>query len=104
MSTRRRARADQYAQRVNRALALLRRLPVPTVLRALVGHYQVSPRQARRYVALAQHNPQGVPVPESTMVFTVKLPVGLVRRVRMRVSADRDQPDRSIVITRIGRS
>jgi predicted DNA-binding transcriptional regulator YafY len=84
MSERRRAQAGQYAQRVNRALALLRRFPVPAVLRALVQRYQVSLRQARRYVEAAQHHPRGVPVPEQTVVFTVKLPVGLVRRVRAR--------------------
>ena len=81
MTERRRAPAGQYAQRVNRALALLRRLPAPAVLQVLVGRYQVSLRQARRYVDVAQRHPQGVPVPE---VFTVKLPVGLVRRVRTR--------------------
>jgi hypothetical protein len=84
MSERRRAQAGQYAQRVNRALALLRRFPVPAVLRALVQRYQVSLRQARRYVEAAQHHPLGVPVPEPTVVFTVKLPVGPVRRVRAR--------------------
>jgi hypothetical protein len=84
MSERRRAQVGQYAQRVNRALALLRRFPVPAVLRALVQRYQVSLRQARRYVGMAQHHPQGVPVPEQTVVFTVKLPVALVRRVRSR--------------------
>jgi hypothetical protein len=84
MTERRRAQAGQYAQRVNRALALRRRFPVPTVLRALVQRYQVSLRQARRYVEVAQHHPQGVPVPEPTAVFTVKLPIALVRRVRTR--------------------
>jgi len=84
MTERRRAQAGHYAQRVNRALALRRRFPVPTVLRALVQRYQVSLRQARRYVEVAQEHPQGVPVPEPTVVFTVKLPVGLVRRVRTR--------------------
>lgn len=79
---RRRAPAGQYARRVNRAVALLRRLPVPAVLRGLAQRYQVSLRQARRYVDVAQHHPQGVPVPEPTVVFTVKLPVGLVRRFR----------------------
>jgi hypothetical protein len=82
MSERRRAQAGQYAHRVNRALALLRRFPVPAVMRALVHRYRVSLRQARRYVEVAQRHPQGVPVPEPTIVFTVKLPVGLVRRVR----------------------
>lgn len=89
MSVRRRARAGQHAQRVNRALGLLRRLPVPAVLRALVRHYQVSLRQARRYVDVAQRNPQGVPVPDPTVAFTVKLPVGLVRRVRTRARSTR---------------
>ena len=89
MSTRRRAEASQFARRVNRALALLRRLPVPAVLRLLVRHYQVSLRQARRYVEIAQHHPEGVPVPEPTVAFTVKLPIGLVRRVRTRARATR---------------
>jgi hypothetical protein len=84
MSERRRAQAAQYAARVNRALALLRRFPVPAVLRALVQRYRVSLRQARRYVERAQRHPQGVPVPEQTVVFTVKVPAGLVQRVRTR--------------------
>jgi hypothetical protein len=84
MSERRRARAGQYALRVNRALALLRRFPVPAVLRALVERYRVSLRQARRYIEVAQRHPHGVPVPQPTVVFTVKLRVGLVRRVRTR--------------------
>jgi hypothetical protein len=57
---------------------------VRAVLRALVECYQVSVRQARRYVKVAQRHPQGIPVPERTVGFTVRLPVGLVRRVRSR--------------------
>lgn len=87
MSERRRAPANQFAQRVNRALALLRRVAVPAVLRELARRYQVSLRQARRYVDVAQQHPRGVPVPEPTVVFTVKLPIGLVRRVRTRARA-----------------
>ncbi len=87
MSERRRAQASQYAHRVNRALVLLRRFPVPAVLRALVRGYRVSARQARRYVEMAQQHPQGMAVPEPTVAFTVKLPVGLVRRVRARARA-----------------
>jgi hypothetical protein len=83
MSARRRARANQYAQRVNRALALLRRFPVSAALRA-VRRYPVSLRQARRYIEVARRHPEEVPVPEPTVAFTVKLPVGLVRRVRTR--------------------
>ncbi|MBI1896144.1 MAG: ribbon-helix-helix protein, CopG family [Acidobacteria bacterium] len=82
MNDRRRARLAQYAERINRALGLLRRCPPAAVLRTLARRYRVSPRQARRYVDAAQQHPQGVPVPEPTVVFTVKLPASLARRLR----------------------
>jgi transposase-like protein len=82
MNNRRRARLAQYAERVNRALGLLRRFPPAAVLRTLARRYRVSPRQARRYVDAAQQHPQGLPVPEPTVVFTVKLPASLARRLR----------------------
>ena len=82
MNDRRRARLAQYAERVNRALGLLRRFPPAVVLRTLALRYRVSPRQARRYVDAAQQHPQGLPVPEPTVVFTVKLPASLARRLR----------------------
>jgi hypothetical protein len=83
MPGRRRARVAQYAERVNRALALLGRFPPATVLRTLAHRYRISLRQARRYVDAAQQHPQGLPVPEPTVVFTVKLPVSLARRLRV---------------------
>lgn len=82
MEDRRRARVPQYAERVNRALGLLRRFSPAAVLRTLARRYRVSPRQARRYVEAAQQHPQGLPVPEPTVVFTVKLPASLARRLR----------------------
>lgn len=82
MHERRRARLAQYAERVNRALGLLRRFPPAAVWHTLARRYRVSPRQARRYVDAAQQHPQGVPVPEPTVVFTVKLPASLARRLR----------------------
>jgi hypothetical protein len=82
MEDRRRARLAQYAERVNRALGLLRRFPPAAVLRTLARRYRVSPRQARRYVDAAQQHPQGLPVPEPTVVFTVKLPASLAKRLR----------------------
>lgn len=57
-------------------------VPPAAVLQALARRYHVSPRQARRYVDAAQQHPQGLPVPAPKVVFTVKLPVGVVRRVR----------------------
>ena len=49
----------------------------------LAGRFCVSVRQARRYVERAAAGGRVV-VPEQTMVFTVKLPVALVVRVRER--------------------
>jgi len=82
MQARQRARIGQYAERVNRALGLLRRRSPAVVLRLLAKQYRVSPRQARRYVEAAQQHPEGLPVREATVVFTVKLPISLARRVR----------------------
>src|SRR5437870_13460944 len=84
MNDRRRARFAQYAERVNRALGLLGRFPPAAILRTLARRYRVSPRQARRYVEAAQQHPEGLPVPEATVVFTVELPVGLARGLRAR--------------------
>ncbi len=83
MTRRRRARAAEYAERVNGALRLLRRFPPAAVLHTLASRYRVSSRQARRYVEAAQEHPHGLPVPEATVVFTVKLPVSLARRLRV---------------------
>jgi len=79
---RRRAFADEYAVRVNRAVALLAGRTPAAVVWALVDEYGLSERQARRYVRAAERCPDGVAVPERTVVFTVRLPVSLVAGVR----------------------
>jgi hypothetical protein len=98
MNDRRRARVAQYAERVNLALGLLRRFPPSAVLRTLARRYRVSPRQARRYVDAAQQHPEGVPVPEATVVFTVRLPVSLARRLRSLARTTSESP--SSLVTR----
>jgi hypothetical protein len=82
MGGRRRARSDEYAQRVNRAVALLGEHSPAEAVRVLQGEDGVSERQARRYVRAAQAAPGGVAVPERTAVFTVKLPATLIARLR----------------------
>jgi hypothetical protein len=56
---------------------------VAEAARVLAGEFGCSPRQARRYVERAAAQGRVV-VPEQTVVFTVKLPVALVDRVRER--------------------
>lgn len=78
----RRARADQVARRLNAAAELLASgCDVAKAARQLAGRHQISERQARRYVELARDRGP-VEVPRAKIVFTLKLPIDLVRRVR----------------------
>jgi hypothetical protein len=82
MGGRRRARADEYARRVNAAARLLRERSAADAVHALAAGHGISERQARRYVRAAGDAPDGVAVPERTAAFTVKLPVGLIAALR----------------------
>jgi hypothetical protein len=83
----RRAFADEYAVRVNRAAVLLRDLSPADTVRALQAEFGLSERQARRYVTAALAEPDGVPVPERTAVFTVRLAPSLIGGLRERAGA-----------------
>lgn len=83
----RRAYADEYAERVNRAAALLRDLLPADAVRGLEAEFGLSERQARRYVDVALEQPGGVPVPERTTVFTVRLAPSLIGGLRERAGA-----------------
>ena len=77
-----RARAGEYAERVNAAAELAEAgIPAAEAARSLAGRFGCSVRQARRYVERAAQSGR-VAAPEATTVFTVKLPVVLVARVR----------------------
>jgi hypothetical protein len=83
----RRAFADEYAVRVNRAVELLVDRSPADVVRALQAEHALSERQARRYVNAAQAMPEGVTVPERTAVFTVRLAPSLIAGLRERARA-----------------
>jgi hypothetical protein len=78
----RRAHADEYAVRVNRAVELLVDLSPADAVRGLQAEYGLSERQARRYVNEALARPDGVAVPERTVVFTVRLAPSLIAGLR----------------------
>ena len=78
----RRAYADEYAERVNRAAVLVRDLCPADAVRALQTEFALSERQARRYVNVGLQRPDGVPVPERTAVFTVRLAPSLIEGLR----------------------
>ena len=56
-------------------------MPASEAARVLAGRFGCSPRQARRYVDQAVESGR-VPVPEATVVFTVKVPARLAAAVR----------------------
>lgn len=87
MTEGRRAPADERARRINAAASLLDDgVTVVEATRKIAGRFALSDRQARRYVDQArQHGP--VAVPEPAMVFTVRVPGGLVGRLRRHASA-----------------
>lgn len=78
----RRAYADEYAVRVNRAVELLADRSPADVVRALQGEHALSERQARRYVNAARAMPDGMLVPERTATFTVRLAPSLIAGLR----------------------
>lgn len=83
----RRAHADEYAVRVNRAVGLLADLAPADAVRGLEAEFDLSERQARRYVNEALARPDGVVVPERTAVFTVRLAPSLIAGLRERARA-----------------
>jgi hypothetical protein len=82
-----RAGGGEYAERVNAAGELLAAgVSVADAARELADRFGCSQRQARRYVERAATSGP-VQVPQATAVFTVKLPVALVARVRAYAAA-----------------
>jgi hypothetical protein len=80
----RRAYADEYAVRVNRAVVLVCDRSAADAVRVLQAEFGLSERQARRYVNVGLERPDGVPVPERTVVFTVRLAPSLIGGLRDR--------------------
>ena len=79
----RRAHADEYAAS-DRAAVLVRRVSPADAVRALQAEFGLSERQARRYINAGLERPDGVPVPERTAVFTVRLAPSLIDGLRTR--------------------
>jgi len=87
MAEGRRVGDAEYAERVNAAADLVEAgVPAAEAARVLAGRFDVSARQARRYVDRAAAAGR-VPVPEASVVFTVKLPAALAERVRAQARA-----------------
>ena len=77
-----RADESQRVERVNLAFGWLQRgLSPPEVIQRLTAVTRISPRQAYRYVELAQQLDKPLAAVDAKVVFTVKLPQTLVGRL-----------------------
>ena len=82
MSFGQRGTESKHARRVNTAVQLLASgMSVAEAARELARRHAVSERQARRYAEQARDS-GSMETPKPKIVFTVKLPVELVKRLR----------------------
>ena len=73
----------EQTRRVNAAIELLQNNATSgEVVSSLIARFEVSSRQAHRYLRRAQTAAQPLSAPKSKEVFTVRLPPGLIREVR----------------------
>ncbi len=73
----------ELAKRINEAFNLLsKKIPSTQIVDELAKMFGTSKVQAYRYLKQAKQNQQKIPVPESSVVFTVKLPPSLIKRVK----------------------
>ena len=83
-----RANQIQKSERLNHARSLLQRFDhLPDAVDRMVLDCGVSQRQAYRYLEQARGLKRAVPVGEAKIAFTVKLPQGLVERLRAYANA-----------------
>jgi hypothetical protein len=82
--------AAEHVRRVNATIRLLEQeVSAPRILAELVARYDLSRRQAYRYLYQAQQAGSTLAVPEGKAVFTVKVPSSLIVQVRRRAKQQR---------------
>jgi len=85
-----RAQNSELVGRINEAFTLLQKgKSQHQVVERLIEKYGVSQMQAYRYTQLAREINEKMAVPESSVVFSVKLPPKLIQRVRQLSKSSR---------------
>jgi hypothetical protein len=74
-------KADK-ARQLNAAFAMLGKVPLPEAMHRLAQKFDLSDRQAYRYLEEAAHLDRPVEVSEATVPMTIKLPAGTTRLLR----------------------
>jgi hypothetical protein len=70
------------ARQLNAAFAMLGKVPLPEAMQRLSRKFELSERQAYRYLEEATHLDRPVEVSEATVPMTLKLPAGTARLLR----------------------
>jgi hypothetical protein len=78
-----RSQNSELVRRINKAYVLLQKEKShPQIVEHLAEMYGVSQIQAYRYIQQAEEIKGKLPIPETSVVFTVKLPPTLINRVK----------------------
>ncbi|GAC1591482.1 MAG: hypothetical protein NVS3B8_05210 [Chitinophagaceae bacterium] len=78
-----RSQNPELAKRINHAFTRLQKKKLqPQIVQEFMNKYAVSQIQAYRYIQLAREINEKMAIPESSVVFTVKLPPTLIRRIK----------------------
>lgn len=78
-----RSQNSEVAKRINEAFLLLDKgMAQSQIINSLAERFGTSKVQAYRYLQQAKKHQQRLPIPENSVVFTVKLPPSLIERVR----------------------
>src|SRR5450432_161204 len=78
-----RSQNSELAKRINQAFTMVQKDKVQRqIVDRLMLKYGVSQIQAYRYVQLAKEINEKMAIPENSVVFTVKLPPTLIRRIK----------------------
>lgn len=78
-----RSQNPELAKRINQAFTMLQKgKPRRQIVALLMQKYGVSQIQAYRYIQLAREINEKMSIPESSVVFTVRLPPALIRRIK----------------------
>jgi hypothetical protein len=59
-------------------------MPKEDLEKLICESFKVSSRQAMRYMKEAKYQTHPLPIPEQKIVFTVKLPVSIAKRIRLK--------------------
>ena len=79
---------SERAQRYNAAVALIKKYDsLARAAKELSSQYDISTRQAYRYVREARDIGKKIPIPDSKNAFTVKLSQGLIQKLRQHAKS-----------------